>query len=317
MAEIKWIKLNVDMFDNRKIKQIRKLPGGNDMVLFWVMLLTLAGRSNSQGYILFTENIPYTPEMLATECDIELNTVKMALEMFSKFNMITINREVITVTGWAEHQNIEGMERAKLLANERVKKHRAKKKELLKLAQEETCSDNCNGYVTLHETLRNDGLTHLEEEVDIEEDKDNNTTTTKKVPVANVDKSDYIMFFNNNMGHLMTPHELEIFNSFTEDGMENSVITLAIEESIEANARDMRYIKSILNRWLTNGLKTFEAVMADKKNWEDRKKAKEQKTQYSKTTKVDTFNNYQQRDYDFDDLERKLLGRDVQEGDNH
>ncbi len=164
MAELKWIKLNLDMFDNRKIKQIRKLPGGNDMVLFWVMLLTLAGRSNSQGYILFTENLAYTPEMLATECDLELNTVKMALDIFSKFGMITMKEELITITGWSEHQNVEGMERAKMLTNERVKKHRAKKKELLEIAQ----NQSCNGDVTLHETLRNTELTHLEE--DKEED---------------------------------------------------------------------------------------------------------------------------------------------------
>lgn len=175
MAELKWIKLNLDMFDNRKIKQIRKLPGGNDMVLFWVMILTLAGKSNSQGYILFTENIPYTPEMLATECDIELNTVKMALEIFSKFNMITIKEEVITITGWSEHQNVEGMERAKQLTNERVKRHREKKKILIQSAQEETCSGGCNDNVTLHETLRNGELTHLEEdkEEDIDKEKDN------------------------------------------------------------------------------------------------------------------------------------------------
>ncbi|WML35375.1 phage replisome organizer N-terminal domain-containing protein [Clostridium sp. OS1-26] len=174
MAELKWIKLNLDMFDNRKIKQIRKLPGGNDMVLFWVMLLTLAGRSNCQGYILFTENIPYTPEMLSTECDIELNTVKMALEIFSKFGMITIKEETIAIMGWSEHQNVEGMERAKVLTNERVKRHRAKKKELLKAAEENNNSESCNVDVTLHETECNTKLTHLEEdkeeEIEIEED---------------------------------------------------------------------------------------------------------------------------------------------------
>jgi predicted phage replisome organizer len=173
MAELKWIKLNLDMFDNRKIKQIRKLPGGNDMVLFWVMLLTLAGRSNCQGYILFTENIPYTPEMLSTECDIELNTVKMALEIFSKFGMITIKEETIAIMGWAEHQNVEGMERAKMLTNERVKRHRAKKKELLKAAEENNNLESCNVAVTLHETECNTKLTHLDKEEDKEIEEDN------------------------------------------------------------------------------------------------------------------------------------------------
>lgn len=38
MNEIKWVKLTVDMFDNRKIRYIRKLPEGNNIVLIWVML---------------------------------------------------------------------------------------------------------------------------------------------------------------------------------------------------------------------------------------------------------------------------------------
>jgi predicted phage replisome organizer len=315
MAELKWIKLNLDMFDNRKIKQIRKLPGGNDMVLFWVMLLTLAGRSNSQGYILFTENIPYTSEMLATECDIELNTVKMALEIFSKFGMITMKEEVITISGWSEHQNIEGMERAKMLTNERVKKHRAKKKELLMAAQEETCSENCNGNVTLHETLSNTELTHLEVEGDIE--VDNTTTATTDAINEN-----FTEFFNSNMGHLITPFEFQTLQSYISDGLHPSVITLALQEAVEADKRDMRYIKTILNRWLENKLTTIAAVMADKRDFEGKKKKGVNSHKQSKTgssssqhgsKNVSTFNSFKQREYDFDDLKKKLLGWNKEE----
>ena len=35
MAEVKWIKITTDMFDNRKIKHLRKLPDGNNIVLIW------------------------------------------------------------------------------------------------------------------------------------------------------------------------------------------------------------------------------------------------------------------------------------------
>ena len=71
MAEVKWVKLTTDMFDNRKVKHLRKLPEGNNIVLIWVMLLTMAGRCNSGGMIFLTENIPYTPKMLADELDFE------------------------------------------------------------------------------------------------------------------------------------------------------------------------------------------------------------------------------------------------------
>ena len=111
MAEVKWVKITTDMFDNRKIKHLRKLPEGNSIVLIWVMLLTMAGRCNAGGMIFLTENIPYTPKMLADELGFEENTVRLALQMLEQFNMIQTNEGYFTIAGWNEYQNIEGMDK--------------------------------------------------------------------------------------------------------------------------------------------------------------------------------------------------------------
>lgn len=112
MADVKWIKITTDMFDNRKIKHLRRLPDGDRIVLIWVMLLTLAGRCNSGGMIFLTENIPYTPKMLADELDFEESTVQLALNALEQLGMIQTNDNgFIAVTGWEKHQNIEGMEK--------------------------------------------------------------------------------------------------------------------------------------------------------------------------------------------------------------
>lgn len=112
MAEVKWIKITTDMFDNRKIRHLRRLPDGNSIVLIWVMLLTMAGRCNSGGMIFLTENIPYTPKMLADELNFEETTVQLALNALDKLGMICTNDDgFLAVTGWEEHQNIEGMEK--------------------------------------------------------------------------------------------------------------------------------------------------------------------------------------------------------------
>ena len=114
MADVKWIKITTDMFDNRKIKHLRRLPDGNSIVLIWVMLLTLAGRCNSGGMIFLTENIPYTPKMLADELDFEESTVQLALHALEQLCMIQTNGDgFLAVTGWEKHQNIEGMEKIK------------------------------------------------------------------------------------------------------------------------------------------------------------------------------------------------------------
>ena len=108
MAEVKWVKLTTDMFDNRKIRYLRTLPEGNSMVLIWVMLITMAGRCNAGGKIFLTENIPYTPKMLADELDFEENTVRLALEALARLNMIvTCPEGFFSIANWEEYQNAD------------------------------------------------------------------------------------------------------------------------------------------------------------------------------------------------------------------
>lgn len=130
MAEVKWIKLTTDMFDNRKIKHLRRLPEGNSIVLIWVMLLTMAGRCNASGMIFLTENIPYTPKMLADELDFEENTVVLALRALEDLNMVVTNKGYFAIAGWEEYQNIEGMDKIKEQNRLRQKKWYDKQKEL-------------------------------------------------------------------------------------------------------------------------------------------------------------------------------------------
>ena len=130
MSDVKWIKITVDMFDNRKIKYLRKLENGDSLVLIWVMLLTMAGRCNAGGMIFLTENIPYTPAMLADELGYEESTVAAALTAFDRLGMVsTTEKAFLRVDGWEENQNIEGMERIRESKRMAQAKWRAKKKE--------------------------------------------------------------------------------------------------------------------------------------------------------------------------------------------
>lgn len=130
MADVKWIKLTTDMFDNRKIKHLRKLPEGNNIVLIWVILLTMAGRCNAGGMIFLTENIPYTPKMLADELDFEENTVLLALNALDQLNMVVMDNGHFKIAGWDEYQNIEGMEKIRESKRISQAKWRAKQKTL-------------------------------------------------------------------------------------------------------------------------------------------------------------------------------------------
>jgi predicted phage replisome organizer len=161
MAAVKWVKITTDMFDNRKIKHLRKLPDGNNIVLIWVMLLTMAGRCNAGGMIFLTENIPYTPKMLADELGFEENTVKLAITALEQLNMVCTDNGFFSIAGWNEYQNIEGMEKIREQTRQRVTAHRQKQKALAATVQSNV---TCNVTVTQSNAT--------EEDIDIDKEKE-------------------------------------------------------------------------------------------------------------------------------------------------
>lgn len=156
MADVKWIKITTNMFDNRKIRQIRHLPEGNSIVLIWVMLLTIAGRCNAGGMIFLTENIPYSLESLAIELDFEQSVVKMALKALQDFGMIVCDESHFLISNWEEYQNIEGME--KIREQNRLRKQAQRERE--KLLPEPMSRDS-------HVTSQQNHATDIEEEKEV------------------------------------------------------------------------------------------------------------------------------------------------------
>ena len=122
------------------------------------------------------------------------------------------------------------------------------------------------------------------------------SSATKGERLENIIKS-----FEENV-HAITPLEYEKISEFTEL-VSYEVILLAIEEAVNYNVKTMKYITNILNNWISNGIKTPEEVRAYQKEWAN-KKDKNLKHHVKKGS----FCDYEQRSYDFDALEKKLLG---------
>ena len=101
----------MNIFDNRKIRQIEKMPEGDALIVIWLKLLCLAGETNDSGLIYLTREVPYTVDMLASQFDRPLNTVKMALSVFERFGMIEIINDIIMLPSWEKYQSVEGMDK--------------------------------------------------------------------------------------------------------------------------------------------------------------------------------------------------------------
>ncbi|MDD6796199.1 MAG: phage replisome organizer N-terminal domain-containing protein [Clostridiaceae bacterium] len=54
MGNVKWIKVNVDMFDNVKFRVIDTMPERDSIIYIWVRLLCEAGKIDDEGYIKIT-----------------------------------------------------------------------------------------------------------------------------------------------------------------------------------------------------------------------------------------------------------------------
>lgn len=135
MAGISWIKLSVNIFDDEKIKLIKSMPEGDAIILIWIQLLCLAGKTNDNGAVYIGQHMNYTDEMISTICNQPLNTVRIALKAFEEFEMINLSEDgLISISNWEKHQNIEGMERVR--EQNRIRKRRQREREKQKALPE-------------------------------------------------------------------------------------------------------------------------------------------------------------------------------------
>ena len=128
MADVKWIKITTDIFDDEKILLIESLPEADSIIVIWFKLLCLAGKMNNSGVFVMNNRLPYTDKMLATIFRRKETTVQMALQTFEEFGMIEIIDGVITIPNWGKHQNLEQLEARRQYQKEYQREYRKKQK---------------------------------------------------------------------------------------------------------------------------------------------------------------------------------------------
>lgn len=286
MSDVKWIKITTDMFDNRKIRHLRKLPEGNSIVLIWVMLLAMAGKCNDHGKIYLTENIPYTPKMLADELDFEENTVQLALQALEQLDMIVLDDGYFSIIGWEEHQNIEGMDRIR--EQNRIRKQRQREKERL-IAESRVMSRDSHA---------------TEEDKDKEEEKDIDKESKEKVTCEQVvDLYRSICVSYPKVISLSEARKRAIRARLKMYSMDDFRMLF---EKAEASS----FLKGANNR---NWSATFDWLLKDSnmvKVLEGNYDNKTRSPAGAGTTGANKFNNFPQRQYDYGTLEEMLLAKE-------
>lgn len=157
----------VGMFDGNSFKKIKRakiggVPFRDKLTSVWFELLDLAGKSNSNGYLIDNNEIPYrTFEDIATMLDREEKEIELCMQFFINERMVEIIDDVYCLSNFTRYQNQEGLEKIREQNRKRVAKHREKKL----LAQ-----GNVTGNVTV--TLRNAIEEDKEEDKEKEKEKE-------------------------------------------------------------------------------------------------------------------------------------------------
>lgn len=134
---------------------------GDSILVIWFKLICLAGSINDNGFVYLTKDIPYTEEMLATQFNRPLKTVRLALKTFEQFGMIETVDNFLHLPSWERYQNTEKLD--KIREQARIRKQR--QRECEKALQKENVTDVTQG------VTRDVTQCHATD-IDIEEDKD-------------------------------------------------------------------------------------------------------------------------------------------------
>lgn len=168
MAEVKWIKLIVNTRNGKSMKQIKGLPDGFKVALFWYELMQLAGECNEKGFLYYEQDFPYTDDMLANEFGYDKEFIKYALKIFLQLKMVELKDDAYQLSNWNKYQNLEKLARIREDTRTRVANFRERKQ--IALEENET-SEECNAICNANVTQCNG--------VDIDKDIDINININK------------------------------------------------------------------------------------------------------------------------------------------
>ncbi len=172
MADVKWIKMMVGMFDGMSFKKIKRAKIGGEsfrdkLTAVWFELMDLAGRCNHDGALVSSAGIPFTDlDDIAIQIDRDEEELKLCMSFYLKEGMVRLEGDVYSLTTWGEYQNIEGMEKIREQTRQRVAKCREKKRLT-------DGNATCNATVTDGNALEEEGEEDKDKDIDIKNERKN------------------------------------------------------------------------------------------------------------------------------------------------
>lgn len=128
MYEIQWFKVESNIFSNRKIQIILKLPEGDTYFRVWMQLIALAVECNNKGRLEIGENNPMTIQNFSKIMGKSNKKIEKILEKFLELEMLVKEGETFLIKNWDKYQSIEKYQKYQMQSRERQRRFREKHK---------------------------------------------------------------------------------------------------------------------------------------------------------------------------------------------
>lgn len=242
-----WFKMEQSFFEQKEIKYLRRLPGGDTYTIIYLKLILKSLENDGKIYY---ENIG---DDYSQEWALEIEEDEKAVSFLVAF---LINKGLMIDCGFDEFEitktkSLVGSETA---SAERKRRQRERERELSPIKD----VTNSQESVTLSQVSHIEKDIEIEKDIDIELDLDkekDNSISPSKNKLKNLTN-----FFESEFGQI-SPVQLEELRLWVfEDNFDVEVIKLAVKEASLNNKRTLNYVKGILRNWRSEGIETVSAV---------------------------------------------------------
>lgn len=236
-----WLKLKEDFFNQKEIKLLRKIAGGDTYTIIYLKLLLLSLKND--GKIYFDGLTDEFSEEIALEIDESVENVTVTLQFLQKKGLIAFDDD---------HQDeFELTNIASMIGSETDKASMMRRKRAREKQQKQLSNGN-----NVTQTLP-DRYTEIEKEKEIELEKDKEKIKTSR-------PSSFDTYENGGYGYLDPITMQKLFAWIDDFGNEGDlIVSKALEVGIESGVRNYKYVNGILKNWFNNGFKTVKEIDAN------------------------------------------------------
>ena len=150
MAEVKWIKLKVGMFDGMSFKKIKRAKIGGEsfrdkLTAVWFELMDFAGKCNQGGAFISPQEIPFKSlSDIATMIDREEDELQLCMTFFVNEGMVSIIDDVYMLSNWEAYQNTDRLSEIREYNRLAKQKSRARQKLLQGVNDKSMTGQRCH-----------------------------------------------------------------------------------------------------------------------------------------------------------------------------